>query len=113
MRFVLFRADFVRQKHGPGSIETNHGSLSKIIGVFDYSTFFNLIYIYPRSMLASTPIRRETVKARAEKAKHKAMYPLYRFRPVHKETQGDADSTIPPNEDPANKREELGYAHHG
>jgi len=30
--FMLFRADFVRQKHVPGSIETNHGSLSKIIG---------------------------------------------------------------------------------
>lgn len=32
--FMLFRADFVRQKHVPGSIETNHGSLSKIIGMF-------------------------------------------------------------------------------
>lgn len=31
--FMLFRADFVRQKHVPGSIETNHGSLSKIIGM--------------------------------------------------------------------------------
>ena len=31
--FMLFRADFVRQKHVPGSIETNHGSLSKIIGL--------------------------------------------------------------------------------
>lgn len=30
--FMLFRANFVRQKHVPGSIETNHGSLSKIIG---------------------------------------------------------------------------------
>jgi len=30
--FMLFRADFVRQKHVPGSIETDHGSLSKIIG---------------------------------------------------------------------------------
>ncbi|THH17100.1 hypothetical protein EW146_g3653 [Bondarzewia mesenterica] len=29
--FMLFRADFVRQKHVPGTIETNHGSLSKII----------------------------------------------------------------------------------
>jgi len=30
--FMLFRADFVKQRHVPGSIETNHGSLSKIIG---------------------------------------------------------------------------------
>ena len=34
--FMLFRADFVRQKHVPGSIETNHGSLSKIIGTFPH-----------------------------------------------------------------------------
>ena len=32
--FMLFCADFVRQKHVPGSIETNHGSLSKIIGQY-------------------------------------------------------------------------------
>lgn len=32
--FMLFRADFVKQRHVPGSIETNHGSLSKIIGSF-------------------------------------------------------------------------------
>jgi hypothetical protein len=38
--FMLFRADFVRQKHVPGSIETNHGSLSKIIGqCFNIRTF--------------------------------------------------------------------------
>lgn len=30
--FMLFRADFVKQKHVPGSIEANHVSLSKIIG---------------------------------------------------------------------------------
>ena len=40
--FMLFRADFVKQRHVPGSIETNHGSLSKIIGNsthFDHSLF--------------------------------------------------------------------------
>ena len=31
---MLFRADFMRQKHVPGSIETNHGLLSKIIGEY-------------------------------------------------------------------------------
>jgi hypothetical protein len=30
--FMLFRADFVKQRHVPGSVESNHGSLSKIIG---------------------------------------------------------------------------------
>lgn len=39
--FMLFRADFVRQKHVPGSIETNHGSLSKIIGQYpNIRTFY-------------------------------------------------------------------------
>ncbi|KIK60403.1 hypothetical protein GYMLUDRAFT_606744 [Collybiopsis luxurians FD-317 M1] len=31
--FMLFRSEFVRQQHIPGSIETNRTSLSKIIGV--------------------------------------------------------------------------------
>lgn len=32
--FMLFRADFVRQKRVPGNIEANHSSLSKIIGMY-------------------------------------------------------------------------------
>jgi hypothetical protein len=36
--FMLFRADFVRQKHVPGSVEASHGSLSRIIG--EFSEFF-------------------------------------------------------------------------
>ena len=43
------------------------------------------------------------MKARAEKAKHKAIYPLYRFRPVHKKKQGVSDDAVPPLDDPANK----------
>jgi hypothetical protein len=38
--FMLFRKDFVRQKHVPGSIEANHGSLSKIIGKFFFIKIF-------------------------------------------------------------------------
>ena len=30
--FMLFRQNFVHQRHVPGSIETNHNSLSKIVG---------------------------------------------------------------------------------
>ena len=40
--FILFRADFVTQKHDPGSMETDHGSLSKIIGLF---AIFSLSYL--------------------------------------------------------------------
>ncbi|KIM36997.1 hypothetical protein M413DRAFT_448734 [Hebeloma cylindrosporum] len=93
--FMLFRADFVRQKHVPGSIETNHGSLSKIIGTcwrqlpFEEKRFWE-------------------VKAKVEKAKHKALYPTYRFRPVHKKNKGSAlDPSIPSFDDPAvSKRKE-------
>lgn len=68
--FMLFRADFVRQKHVPGTIETNHGSLSKIIG----------------NCWRALPLDEKRVweiKAKHEKAAHKARYPEYRFRPVH------------------------------
>ena len=111
---MLFRADFVRQKHVPGSIETNHGSLSKIIGAFlalcvafvsiGSDLTFSLGQCWRQ--LPFDEKRFWEVKARAEKAKHKAMYPLYRFRPVHKKKQGAADDVAPPLDDPANKRKE-------
>ncbi|KAF8829487.1 hypothetical protein F5879DRAFT_921851 [Lentinula edodes] len=78
--FMLFRADFVKQKHVPNSIETNHSSLSKIIG----------------SCWRSLPTEEKAIwekRARAEKAEHKRKYPEYRFRPVHnKNKTKSADS---------------------
>ncbi|KAF8902739.1 high mobility group box domain-containing protein, partial [Gymnopilus junonius] len=68
--FMLFRADFVKQKHVPGSVETNHVSLSKIIGEC-------------WRQLSLEQKRVWEVKAKQEKAAHKAMFPDYRFRPVH------------------------------
>ncbi|KAH0826791.1 hypothetical protein J3R83DRAFT_5210 [Lanmaoa asiatica] len=68
--FMLFRADFVRQKHVPGSIETNHGSLSKIIG----------------NCWRALPLEEKRIweiKAKQEKDAHSKKYPGYRFRPVH------------------------------
>ncbi|KAF8882395.1 hypothetical protein BD779DRAFT_1542919 [Infundibulicybe gibba] len=68
--FMLFRADFVKQKHVPGSIETNHGSLSKIIG----------------NCWRALPLEEKRVwevKAKHAKAEHKVQYPEYRFKPVH------------------------------
>lgn len=68
--FMLFRADFVRQKHVPGSIETNHGSLSKIIG----------------NCWRALPLEEKRIweiKAKQEKEAHSKRYPGYRFRPVH------------------------------
>jgi len=88
--FMLFRADFVRQKHVPGSIETNHGSLSKIIG----------------NCWKQLPLDEKKVweaRARQEKAAHKVLYPNYRFRPVHnknkKRAADAADAAKPPKAD--------------
>lgn len=85
--FMLFRADFVRQKHVPGSIETNHGSLSKIIG----------------NCWRSLPLEEKRVwevKAKHAKAEHKARYPEYRFRPVHnKNKDKKKDKSVPTAED--------------
>ncbi|TFK38302.1 hypothetical protein BDQ12DRAFT_723636 [Crucibulum laeve] len=78
--FMLFRADFVRQKHVPGSIETNHGSLSKIIG---------------NCWRQLAPDQKSVWESRAKhaKAEHKRQYPEYRFRPVHnKNKAGTADA---------------------
>ncbi|KDQ31683.1 hypothetical protein PLEOSDRAFT_1088079 [Pleurotus ostreatus PC15] len=86
--FMLFRADFVRQKHVPGSIETNHGSLSKIIG----------------NCWRALPLDEKRVwevKAKHAKAEHKARYPNYRFRPVHnknKDKKKDKAQTTPDDE---------------
>ncbi|KAH6880923.1 hypothetical protein BKA70DRAFT_1053003, partial [Coprinopsis sp. MPI-PUGE-AT-0042] len=80
--FMLFRADFVRQKHVPGSIETNHGSLSKIIG----NCWRNL------------PLEEKKVwetRAKHEKAAHKVQYPNYRFKPVHKKKGALAAAAAP------------------
>ncbi|KAJ3481962.1 hypothetical protein NLI96_g7302 [Meripilus lineatus] len=68
--FMLFRADFVRQKHVPGSIETNHGSLSKIIG----------------NCWRALPLEEKRIwenRAKKAKAEHRERYPNYRFRPIH------------------------------
>lgn len=85
--FMLFRADFVRQKHVPGSIETNHGSLSKIIG----------------NCWRALPLEEKRVweiKAKHAKAEHKARYPEYRFRPVHnKNKEKKKDKATPTAED--------------
>ncbi|KDR79711.1 hypothetical protein GALMADRAFT_243779 [Galerina marginata CBS 339.88] len=68
--FMLFRAAFVKQRHVPGSFETNHGSLSKIIG----------------NCWRQLPLEEKKVwekRAKEEKAAHKVRFPDYRFRPVH------------------------------
>ncbi|KAJ3557590.1 hypothetical protein NM688_g1393 [Phlebia brevispora] len=96
--FMLFRADFVRQKHVPGSIETNHGSLSKIIG----NIWTNL-----------PPEQKEPWNklAKKKKAEHKQMYPNYRFRPVHNKNKSAAKRKEKPLPDPTDERRCEQVAH--
>lgn len=74
----------MRQKHVPGSIETNHGSLSKIIG----------------NCWRQLPLDEKRIweiKAKQEKANHKAQFPHYRFRPIHNKNKNkDKSSTTAP-----------------
>ncbi|TRM58003.1 hypothetical protein BD626DRAFT_634377 [Schizophyllum amplum] len=68
--FILFRADFTKNHKLPDGIEKNNGSLSKIAS----SEWKSL-----------SPEARRFWDARAEDAKkeHQAMYPDYKYRPVH------------------------------
>ncbi|KIJ59967.1 hypothetical protein HYDPIDRAFT_170519 [Hydnomerulius pinastri MD-312] len=80
--FMLFRADFVRQKHVPGSIETNHGSLSKIIG----------------NCWRALPLEEKRVweiKAKQEKDEHSKKHPGYRFKPVHNKNKDKKKEKAP------------------
>ncbi|KAJ7240466.1 hypothetical protein C8J57DRAFT_1085775 [Mycena rebaudengoi] len=79
--FMLFRADFVRQKHIPGSIETNIGSLSKIIG-----NCWRVLPL-PEKYVWET-------KAKDAKAEHKLKYPDYKFRPVHNKRGAAPAATV-------------------
>ncbi|KAI9429128.1 hypothetical protein H4582DRAFT_2153970 [Lactarius indigo] len=72
--------------HVPGSIETNHGSLSKIIG----------------NCWRALPLEEKRVwevKAKHAKAEHKQMYPNYRFRPVHNKNKERKPKALIPAED--------------
>ncbi|KAJ7905692.1 hypothetical protein B0H14DRAFT_2327415, partial [Mycena olivaceomarginata] len=81
--FMLFRANFVRQKHVPGSIETNHGSFNKILG----------------NCWRALPLPEKhiwDIKAKHARAEHKLKHPDYKFRPVHNTAPSASASTAPP-----------------
>ncbi|KLO14100.1 HMG-box, partial [Schizopora paradoxa] len=68
--FMLYRQNFVHQRHVPGSIETNHNSLSRIVG----------------DCWKQLPASEKKVweeMAERKKAEHKKRYPDYRFQPKH------------------------------
>ncbi|KAJ7289406.1 hypothetical protein C8J57DRAFT_1493840 [Mycena rebaudengoi] len=67
--FILFRSSFIRSQRVSSEVETNHSTLSKIIGM----TWQNL----PE---AERRVWREKARLAVEEHKHK--FPAYAFRPV-------------------------------
>lgn len=68
--FILFRSSFIKSQHVSTEVETNHSTLSKIIGI----TWQNL------------PEEERKVwhdKAKAALEEHRRKYPKYAFRPLH------------------------------
>ncbi|KAI9062083.1 hypothetical protein FKP32DRAFT_1612755 [Trametes sanguinea] len=75
--FILFRSSFIKNQHVSSEVETNHSTLSKIIGL----TWQNL------------PHEERQVwhtKAKIALEEHKRKFPQYAFRPLH--TKGKSPS---------------------
>lgn len=72
--FILFRSSFIKSQHVSTEVETNHSTLSKIIGL----TWQNL----PND-------ERQVWHAKAKAAldEHKRKFPQYAFRPLHQKAK--------------------------
>ncbi|KAF5334006.1 hypothetical protein D9611_015100 [Ephemerocybe angulata] len=73
--FILFRSAFIRSRHVSTGVETNHSTLSKIIGL----TWQNL------------PEEERQVwhrKAKQAEAEHRIKFPQYAFKPLHSRKGG-------------------------
>ncbi|KAI0248011.1 hypothetical protein BJV78DRAFT_1132148 [Lactifluus subvellereus] len=68
--FILFRSSFIKSRHVSTEVETNHSTLSKIIGL----TWQNMPH-EERQFWHS--------KAKMAQAEHKRKFPDYAFRPSH------------------------------
>jgi hypothetical protein len=68
--FILFRSSFIKSRHVSTEVETNHSTLSKIIGL----TWQNMPH-EERQFWHS--------KAKVAQAEHKRKFPDYAFRPSH------------------------------
>ncbi|KAJ6610461.1 hypothetical protein B0H10DRAFT_1953819 [Mycena sp. CBHHK59/15] len=77
--FILFRSSFIKSQRVSTEVETNHSTLSKIIGM----TWKNL------------PDEERQIwrhKAMDAVAEHKRNFPTYAFRPKHNRSKKDADT---------------------
>ncbi|EAU83886.2 hypothetical protein CC1G_11980 [Coprinopsis cinerea okayama7 len=73
--FILFRSAFIRSQHVSTGVETNHSTLSKIIGM----TWQNL------------PNEERQVwhrKAKLAEEQHRLKFPQYAFKPLHSKKKG-------------------------
>jgi len=75
--FILFRSSFIKSRHVSTEVETNHSTLSKIIGL----TWQNMPH-EERQFWHS--------KAKVAQAEHKRKFPDYAFRPSHVRSKGGA-----------------------
>lgn len=68
--FILFRSMFIKSRHVSTEVETNHSTLSKIIGM----TWQNL---------PDEERQKWHTKAKHAQDEHKRQFPQYSFRPIH------------------------------
>jgi len=76
--FILFRSSFIKSRHVSTEVETNHSTLSKIIGL----TWQNMPH-EERQFWHS--------KAKIAQAEHKRKFPDYAFRPSHVKVKGTTE----------------------
>jgi HMG (high mobility group) box len=75
--FILFRSSFIKSRHVSTEVETNHSTLSKIIGL----TWQNMPHEERQFWHC---------KAKTAQAEHKRKFPDYAFRPSHVKAKGGA-----------------------
>ncbi|KZT04548.1 uncharacterized protein LAESUDRAFT_728044 [Laetiporus sulphureus 93-53] len=76
--FILFRSSFIKNQHVSSEVETNHSTLSKIIGL----TWQSLPHEERQIWHA---------KAKAALEEHKRKWPEYAFRPLHTKGKGGTE----------------------
>ena len=73
--FILFRSSFIKSRHVSSEVETNHSTLSKIIGL----------------MWKNLPNEERQIwhdRAKVALDEHKRKFPSYAFKPVHNKPRG-------------------------
>jgi HMG (high mobility group) box len=76
--FILFRSSFIKSRHVSTEVETNHSTLSKIIGL----TWQNMPHEERQFW---------HTKAKVAQAEHKRKFPDYAFRPSHMKSKCAAE----------------------